>query len=168
MKTCSEVTPGPTIRIESNRRSLHDNMEDKKTSCGEWFGAKRSRNSLNFSAQKSLPYLGVLLFILFPFLVLFCFRHPAVIVREVVLCFFLCIFHFQEFVEVVFPSSFGSSYLSSSFNAFVRRKLFRTIFFRKGNNSSCHSPTSFFCVFQSSMVFFFVFPCALRPLWCFF
>ena len=51
-KACSEESPGPTI---SACRSLHNRVEEacrKKKSCKEWFGAKRSKNKFDFSAQR--------------------------------------------------------------------------------------------------------------------
>ena len=107
----------------------------------------------------------------FPIFVFCCFNHPAVVVHEVESCLFLRFLRFYKFVEIIFPSSFGSPYLSSCCGASVEarcasRKSFWSTFFQEGKQFWLPFATSVFCVFQSSMEPS-VSPCVLRPPWCF-
>ena len=57
---------------------------------GDGLGQITPTKCFAFRSKSLLPNLQKLLLFFFPFLELFCFRHPAVIVHEVVLCFVFC------------------------------------------------------------------------------
>ena len=139
--------------------------------CRGWFGAKRSKNSLTFRPREMLLNLHKCFFFFLPFFVFCCFCHPSVIVPEVVFCLFLRILCFQKFVEVVFPSSFGSPYLSSCFDTCVKpgcqsKTLLVHLFSGREAILLAIRQFSLLCVSIQQRIF--VFLCVLQLLWCFF
>ena len=55
-----------------------------------WGGGKTLCVSVSlFDPRKMLPKFYELFFFFLPFFIFFCFRHPAVVVREIILRFFL-------------------------------------------------------------------------------
>ena len=76
---------------------------------------------------------------------------------------------FHEFVEFIFPSSFGSSDLSFCFDVVVQSRMpvkYSSVpsFFGQGNDSPCHTPFLSSVYFNPAFyaVFFHVFICFFR------
>ena len=70
-----------------------------------------------------LPIVRKLFSFFFSFFVFFCLHHPVVVVHEIVLYSFVCFSWLYEFIDVVLPPSFGSSYQSSCFDFVVTPRM---------------------------------------------
>ena len=66
---------------------VHHAWKKKKKPVGDGLGQITPTKCLAFRSKNLQPNLHKLFFFFFPFFVLYCFRHSAVIVHEVVLCF---------------------------------------------------------------------------------
>ena len=101
-----DVQRGGAQSHERVRRSLYNKAHHSclpKLWGTVW--CKTLKNQFSFSAQKN-PYQIFENFSSFPFFVVLYFVHPAVVVLQVVLSFFMSLLCFCKLVEIVFPPSF--------------------------------------------------------------